>query len=631
MRRLVRYTAHAVSLLALGPPVLSAQTADSLAFDRQEVMIPMRDGIRLQTVVYRPRGRTEPLPILLHRTPYGVGDENKGQLQYAYTELVRGGYVFVFQNVRGRFESEGTFVMAHPLVDHHNRGATDESTDAYDTVDWLVKHVPNTIPKVGILGVSYDGWLAAMATIDPHPALKAASPQAVMADLWMGDDDFHQGAFRQTIGLEFESWMQLSRNLGERLPISDYDTYDWYLPQTLDSLTKRLRGRVPTWTAFAEHPVYDTFWVNRALPRQLEQAGSTRVPTLIVGGWWDQEDLYGTLATYATLERHDSTGRNFLLMGPWNHGSWSNEKTRKLGEVDFHQETGPKFREVQAQWFAYWLKDRPSDPPEALLFDGGAMQWRTFNAWPPKNAQLRNIYLRENGKISFDPPPASAERRSATAPRGGSVESVDTRQYDAYVSHPAHPVPYRRRPVEQTYDPGGSGWSTWLSQDQRFVHNRPDVLAWESEPLADNLTIAGDVVAHLFASTTGTDADWVVKLIDIYPDSVPDNPRMGGYQLMVTADIMRGRYWKGFSRPTPIPANTVLPFTVDLQQQLYTFQKGHRLMVQVQSSWFPLYDRNPQTFVPNIFHAKPSDFRAQVHRVWHTARYPSHVSVMSLP
>lgn len=602
--------------LAGGAPVsLPAQGADTLAFDRQEVMVPMRDGVRLETVIYRPRGRTEPLPILLNRTPYGVGREDRGQLQYPYGDLARDGYVFVFQNIRGRFKSEGTFVMARPLSDHAKRDAIDESTDAYDTVEWLVTHVPNVVPRVGVLGVSYNGWLAAMATIDAHPALRAASPQAVMADLWMGDDDFHQGAFRQTIGVEFESWMQLSMDMSRRFPIPDHDTFGWYLRQgSLASITKLLGDSVPTWTAFTLHPTYDTFWVNRSLPRQLERA-QVRVPTLIVGGWWDQENLYGTLVTYAALERGDTARRNFLVMGPWYHGSWGNENTRKLGEVDFQQETGARFRELQAAWFARWLKDRPSELPEALLFDGGSFAWRSFDRWAPETARERRLYFHPGGKLSFDTPRA--------IPAGES-------EYDDYLSDPAHPVPYRHRPIEETYDTRGSGWYTWLSEDQRFVEDRPDVLTWRTEPLEADVTIGGDVIAHLFASTTGSDADWVVKLIDAFPDSMPDAD-MSGYELMVSADIMRGRYRQSFTTPRAIVPNRVAEYTVRMNQQLYTFKRGHRIMVQIQSSWFPLYDRNPQTYVPNIFHAKPSDFRARTHRIWRTPARPSHLRLAVLP
>jgi uncharacterized protein len=603
---------------ALLPPALAAQATDTLAFDRTEVMIPMRDGVRLETVIFRPRGRPEPLPLLLNRTPYGVGEEDKGQLQVPYGDLARDGYVFVFQNIRGRFRSEGEFVMDRPLRDPHDPKGVDESTDAFDTADWLVKHVPNTNGRLGVLGVSYNGWLAAMAGIDPHPAVRALSPQGVMADLWMGDDDFHQGAFRQTIGVEFESWMQMSRNMSDRFRIPTYDTYDWYLEQgTPDSLTKRLDGRVPTWNNFVQHPTYDTFWVARSLPPKLT---TVAVPTLIVGGWWDQENLYGTLVTYAALERHDSASRNHLLMGPWNHGSWGGRETQRLGKVDFREETGRRFREVQAQWFAHWLKDRPHQQPEALLFDGGAYTWRTFAQWPVKDAALRRLYFHGDGVLSFDPP-TPGTRPAVTNGRP---------QYDSYLSDPAHPVPYRQRPIQETYHPRGSDWYTWLSQDQRFVDDRPDVLTWTTAPLEADVTVAGNISAHLFASTTGTDADWVVKLIDVFPDSMPE-PRMGGYEFMIAGDIMRGRYRTSFRAARPIVPNRVAEYTVDLHQQLYTFKRRHRMMVQVQSTWFPLYDRNPQTFVPNIFTAKPAVYRAQTHRIWRTPARPSHVSVQVIP
>ncbi len=617
MRRLAAHPGAFLALTALLPPALPAQTADTLAFDRQEVMIPMRDGVRLETVIFRPRGRTEPLPMLLNRTPYGVGKEDRGQLQGPYGDLARDGYVFVFQNIRGRFRSEGQFVMNRPLHDRRDPKGVDESTDAFDTADWLVKHVPNTNGRLGVLGVSYNGWLAAMAGIDPHPAVRALSPQGVMADLWMGDDDFHQGAFRQTIGVEFESWMQMSKDMSVRFPIPVYDTYDWYLEQgTPAALTKLLDGRVPTWNNFVQHPTYDTFWVARSLPPKLT---TVAVPTLIVGGWWDQENLYGTLVTYAALERHDSASKNHLVMGPWNHGSWGDKETQRLGKVDFREETGKRFREVQAQWFARWLKDRAQQQPEVLLFDGGALTWRTFDRWPPKNAGMQRLYFHPGGVLSFDPPrPAKSGVNPGSPP------------YDSYLSDPAHPVPYRHRPVQETYHPRGSDWYTWLSENQRFVDDRPDVLTWTSAPLEDDVTVAGDIAAHLFASTTGSDADWVVKLIDVYPDSMPD-ARMGGYQFMIAGDIMRGRYRTSFATPTPIVPNRVAEYKVDLHQQMYTFKGGHRIMVQVQSSWFPLYDRNPQTFVPNIFRAKPADFRAQTHRIWRAPAQSSHVRIQVIP
>jgi putative CocE/NonD family hydrolase len=374
----------------------------------------------------------------------------------------------------------------------------------------------------------------------------------------------------------------------------------------LDSLAKATGvAQLPSWVGFETHPARDDYWQAKAMQNVLTRP---EVPMLFVGGWWDQEDILGPQLAYSTVEKADAKDWNRIVLGPWFHGGWAEPGGDSLGPIRLGSNTSDYFREhIQRPWFAYYLHGQGDGSfPEAWAFETGANAWRTFDAWPPKNARPRNIYLHENGKLSFAPP-------RSTAPG-----------YDAYISDPANPVPYIPRPDD------GSGWRTWLEQDQRFVASRRDVLTWKSEPLTEDLTIAGEVAAHLFASTTGTDADWVVKLIDVYPDSVPDRPSLGGYELMVNADIMRGRYWREFGTATPISAGTVTPFDVDLHEQLYRFRKGHRLMVQVQSTWFPLYDRNPQTFVPNIFHAKPSDFRTQEHRVWHTARYPSHVSVQVL-
>jgi hypothetical protein len=429
-----------------------------------------------------------------------------------------------------------------------------------------------------------------------------------MTDTWMGDDFFHQGAFRLSYGFEYAGAMELSNDQSVPLPIGSWDTYDWYLE--LGPLTnvdaKYFHGKVPTWDAFADHPAYDAYWKTRAVQRVLRPPA---VATLTVGGWWDQEDRYGPLATYQALERRDSANRNFLVMGPWNHGGWRRPLNR-MPVVDPGTYEA-YLRDVEAPWFAYYLKDKGSPTqPEAMLYDAGAKRWRSFDAWPPRvGATPRRLYLHGGGRLSFDPPKASE------AP------------FDQFVSDPARPVPYRLRPVEQTYDPRGSRWRTWETEDQRFVEGRPDVLTWVSEPLSEDLLIAGDINAKIVASTTGRDADWAVKLIDVFPDSMPENWSQGGYQLMVAHEIMRGRYRKSFSVPAPLQPNTPLDFTVDLHQQSYTFRKGHRLMVQIQSTWFPLYDRNPQTWVPNIFQAKTSDFRAQTHRVWHTPRFASGIEV----
>ncbi|HXG44170.1 MAG TPA: CocE/NonD family hydrolase [Gemmatimonadales bacterium] len=600
--------------LAAGPaaPALAQAPADPVdGFTADMVMIPMRDGRRLHTYVYRPTDAREPLPIILLRTPYGIAGRPPRALRGEYQELAEDGYLFAFQDIRGRYDSEGEFVMNRPLHDPADSGGVDESTDTWDTVDWLVRQVPGHNGAVGVIGVSYPGWLAAMAGIAPHPAVKAVSPQAPMTDTWMGDDFFHNGAFRLSYGFEYAAAMELSKDGSVPVPIDRYDTFDWYRELgPLSRIGTLLRGRVPTWNHFVAHPAYDRFWKARALPTYLTRLA---VPTLTVGGWWDQEDFYGPLATYAALERLDTAGINFLVVGPWNHGGWNRGDAEALGRIHFRSPTGRTFRrEIQAPWFAHWLKGRPGLPfLEALVFEGGSNLWRSFDHWPPRrDTEIKRLYFAPNGRLAFAPP----------APQ-------DTAPYDQFVSDPAHPVPYRRRPVEQTYDSRGSGWSTWLVEDQRFVDNRPDVLTWQTEPLADDLTIAGDLAAQLFASTTGSDADWVVKLIDVYPDTVEADPSMGGYQLMVASEILRGRYRRSFERPEPIPPGRVLRYTVPLRQQCYRFLRGHRIMVQVQSTWFPLYDRNPQRFVPNIFEARPGDFRAATHRIWRSPRFPSHLEL----
>jgi len=591
------------SLLLL-TAALAQQPMQDSAYTRTEAMIPMRDGVKLHTVIEAPRNAAGPLGLLMDRTPYGADGAAAGAARNAgYLGLT--GLIIVAQDIRGRFTSEGTFAMNRPP--HSGPQGTDESTDTYDTIDWLVKNVPNNNGRVGVFGISYPGWLTAVAGIGAHPALRALSPQAPMGDAWMGDDFFHQGAFRVSYGLEYSWMMEASPDLSVTPSPSRFDTYEWYRSfPTLGALAAAVGAEQwPTWRHFAEHPAYDSVWQARSLPRYFTH---TVVPTLTVGGWWDQEDEYGPLASYAALEKTDTAGVNFLVMGPWYHGQWFADSATSLGNIRFGRPTGVDFRALQTRWFAYWLKGEGDGKfPEATVFDAGTNEWRTFDKWPPAAAQTKHLYFRENGGLSFDPPTAAAGA-------------------DQYVSDPAHPVPYRPRPVERTYSPP-SRWRRWETEDQRFVDGRPDVLTWQTAPLTEDVTVAGNIVAHLFAATTGSDADWVVKLIDVYPDTIPDRPAMGGYELMVTGDIMRGRYRSSWEHPQAIPPNQVVPFTVDLHQEAYTFKKGHRIMVQVQSTWFPLYDRNPQTFVANIFKATAADYRAATHRVYRTARYPSNVAV----
>jgi putative CocE/NonD family hydrolase len=601
------HVAFATLTMLAVPVARGQQPAPDSAFVRTDTMIAMRDGVRLHTIIVAPRD-TLPLPMLLNRTPYGAVGPAAGMAQDA-AALGLAGYIIVVQDIRGRFGSEGSFDMNRPP--HSGHAGSDESTDTYDTIDWLVKHVPRNNGRVGMFGISYPGWLTDVGGIGAHPALKAISPQAPMGDTWMGDDFFHQGAFRLTYGFEYAWMMEASPDLSVTPSPARYDTYEWYRSfPTLGALAAAVGAdRWPTWRRFVAHPAYDSAWQARSVPRYFTH---TTVPTLTVGGWWDQEDEYGPLATYAALERSDTAGLNFIMMGPWYHGQWFADSGIALGNVRFGRATGADYRALAARWFAYWLKDEGERKfDEATVFDAGVNEWRTFGHWPPATATRKHLYFQANGELSFDPPKVAA----------GS---------DRYVSDPADPVPYRPRPVERTYS-ATSRWRRWETEDQRFVDGRPDVLTWQTAPLTEDVSVAGNVVAHLFASTTGTDADWVVKLIDVYPDTIPERPTMGGYELMVTGEIMRGRYRGSWEHPRAIVANQVTPFTVDLHQQSYTFRKGHRIMVQVQSTWFPLYDRNPQTFVPNIFAARAGDYRAQTHQVYRTARYPSNVEIDVAP
>ena len=590
------------------------------AMTRTDTMIPMRDGTRLHTVIITPSTPGAPLPIVLERTPYGVANWDPMRVNVALRSLVAdglGGYVFVFQDIRGRFGSEGRFEMMRPpretRTTNDAKQAVDESTDAWDTIDWLVKHVPGNNGRVGIRGVSYNGWLATMALRNPHPALRAASPQAPVGDLWQGDDFFHNGAFRLSYGYEFSTMLESSREMSEAKLGGEGDAYDWYLQLgSLTALDSVVKGRLPTWTAFVAHPSYDAYWRARDVRRQINHPGDRRVPTLVVGGRWDQEDPLGPLVTYSALERGDSLGMNTLVLGPWHHGQWSMGSGRRLGALDWGSQTGRFFRDsVEAPWFAHWLKGAPAPAlPEALVFRSGDDRWDRLARWPAPATLVRSLFLRDGSALDFDAP------RAAT--------SVS----DSYVSDPAKPVPYRARPIKETFGEGMSGWWTWLVEDQRFVADRPDVLHWQTAPLADDVTVTGDVVAKLFASTTGRDADWVVKLIDVYPDgaSAADSA-MSGYQLMIAGDILRGRYRRSLDRPMPVTAGAVEPYALTLRGVNHTFRRGHRIMVQVQSSWFPLYDRNPQTWVPNIFTARATDFRSATHRVYRSARYPSRVEL----
>jgi hypothetical protein len=604
-----------VATNATAPRVALATPLDSLFTLRSE-MLPMRDGVRLFTKIFVPKTASGPLPFMFIRTPYGIDGNSSASIERNYDFLVRDGYIFVFQDSRGKFKSEGEFVMQRaPRRNRNDPKAIDESTDAYDTITWLLTGVPNNNGRVGMTGVSYPGWLTAMAMLDPHPALRAASPQASPADMWMGDDFHHQGAFRLSYGFEYATMMESGKDV-QQFAFDAYDTYAWYLKLgSLANVNRTvLKGKIPTWNDFSRRPDYDEFWQRQAMSPYLTRV---TVPTLNVAGWWDQEDFYGPVKIYRELEKHDTDNLNFLVVGPWNHGGWMRGEGKALGNIQFEQATGQFFRDsLMGPFFAHYLHDKGSFKiAEATTFEAGSNRWRSYDSWPPtSNVSARNLYFRENGGLSFDAPPREPVASAA-------------KQFDAYVSDPAHPVPYRQRPIQATYDPRGSGWFTWLTEDQRFVDNRADVLSWGTKVLEEDLTIAGDLSVTLHAATSGSDADWIVKLIDVYPESGALDAKMNGYEFMVANDVLRGRYHKGFEKPTPIVPNKVTTFIVDLHTQSYTFKKGHRVMVQVQSSWFPLIDRNPQRFVPNIFEAKESDFIKAEHRVYRSSAFPSSISL----
>ena len=611
--RLLPVTAVVLFLFALaGQPAGVQQSQPADRFQVRDVMIPMRDGVRLHAKIFTPKEQREALPIIMSRTPYGV-EGAAGNFATYMKALADEGYVFVFQDIRGKYGSEGTFVMQRPAraPGEATRTSIDEGTDTYDTIDWLLKNVPPNNGRVGMLGISYDGWTTIMGALEPHPALKAISPQASPADMWLGDDFHHNGAFRLSYAFEYAAMMESGKGV-QQFAFDRYDTFDWYLALgPLANVNARyLHGKIPTWDDYVAHPDYDAFWKRQTLIPYLRDV---KVPTLSVAGWWDQEDFYGPIRIYDALEPHDTKHLNYLVVGPWNHGGWARGTGDRLGAIPFDTPTSTYFRdEVQAPWFAYFLKGKGKlDLPEALTFEAGSNTWKRWDAWPPKqDTRQRQLYFGPDETLSFDRPVTDSDSA-----------------FDSYVSDPAHPVPYRQRPIQATYFPGGSRWSTWLVEDQRFVEHRPDVLDWETAPLDRDVTIAGEVVAHLFAATTGSDADWIVKLIDVYPEQYPKNWALAGYELMVSNEVFRGRYRKSFEKPEPIVPNRVLDYVFSLHTQNYTFLKGHRIMVQVQSTWFPIIDRNPQTFVPNIFEAKAGDFRIATERVYRSARYPSHVAI----
>jgi len=605
-----------IRIATLGFLLLSAnllfaqQTKPDDKYNRQEVMIPMRDGIKLHTVIFTPKEQKGKLPFLMTRTPYGVDDNPSPERQQYIKDMADEGYIFVFQDIRGRYRSEGKFVMQRFGRNKKDPKSIDESSDTYDTIDWLLKNIPDNNGKAGIYGISYDGWTAIIAGVDPHPALKAVSEQATPADMFLNDDFHHNGAFRLSYGFEYSVLTEAAKT-DSLYAFGQYDTYDWYLKLgPLSNINaKYAHGTLPTWNNFIKHPNYDEFWKKQALAYRLD---TPRTAIQHVSGWWDQEDMVGPQSAYQVLEKRDEHNQNFIVMGPWRHGGWADGDGKSLGNIKFDdQATATYFRkEIQAKWFAWYLKGKGDGKfAEAISFQTGSNQWKNYNTWPPKEAVTKNIYLHSNGKLSFDKPSAA-----------------EAKPLDSYVSDPAKPVPYRARPIEETYGPG-SRWYFWLTDDQRFVQNRPDVLSWQTDTLTEDITVTGNPFAKFFASTTGSDADWVVKLIDVYPQEYKKELKMSGYELMIADDVMRGRFRKSLSKPEPITPGKVEEYTIDLHGVDHVFKKGHRIMVQIQSSWFPIIDRNPQKYVHNIFEAKESDYQIATQKVFHSVSFPSCISL----
>jgi putative CocE/NonD family hydrolase len=609
--------------------VPQASTAPSYSgpeYVRSEAMTPVRDGVKLHTVILRPKGSDisgQPLPFLMQRTPYGVDGNTPESVTHGKTELAASGYIFVYQDIRGRYKSGGQFVMNRPVVAHTTKADVDETTDTRDSIDWLLKNVPNNNGRVGVLGVSYPGFLAMMAGIDAHPAVKAISPQAPMTDVWMGDDFFHYGAFRETYGFDYVQ--QLEAQKTDVRVSSKEDQFDFFLSHVNFAGAAAAAGmtNLPTAQLFLTQPTYTKFWQDMAVEKRLH---APEVPTLEVGGYWDQEDMWGTQAEYAALSagwkaeaRKKSVSITLppaphMVLGPWNHGGWAraagDQLGGKFGTVTFGgQKTGEYYRtQIEAPFFEKYLKDKPGFHMKAVAsFRTGENAWHEYAAWPPQTGfHETRAYLMPDKTLSMTPPTGEYDVKAA-----------------AYIADPADPVPYRHRPIQSTYGEG-SLWRTWLEEDQRFVSDRKDVANFSTQPVGDcTVTVTGDVSVDLFAATTGSDADWVVKLIDVYPEDAPE----AGYQLMVAEEIFRGRYRYSFTKPEPVKPGEVAEYKWSLHGVDHTFLKGHKLMVEVQSSWFPLYDRNPQTYVENIMTAPASAYKAETVSIFGSARYPSHVNL----
>ena len=599
------------------PKIFTAPTANQ-DYLKREVMIPMRDGVKLHTVIVIPKGAMN-APILLTRTPYNASkraSRNDSPSMLAILPqgdevFVAAGYIRVFQDVRGKYKSEGDYVMTRPVRGPLNPTATDHVTDAWDTIDWLVKNTPESNGRVGMIGSSYEGFTVVMALLDPHPALKVAAPESPMVDGWMGDDWFHYGAFRQT-NFDYVSCQTMKKDEGQDVPREAYDDYEAFREAGSAGAYARLHGldQLPWDEKMIEHPAYDAFWQGQALDKLVAQHPS-QVPTMWIQGLWDQEDMWGAIHSYLALKSQNQANHNYLVMGPWRH-SQVNYDAYNLGPLKWEGDTALQFRrDVLKPFFDQYLKtDAPkADTPPVFIYNTGENHWDRLKTWPLAcdrgcSSPMKALYLESDFGLGFEKPAGSATAA------------------DSYVSDPAKPVPYLPRPVRFS---DSDRWKQWLVTDQRSVADRTDVLTYSSPVLSKPVRISGAPLADLIAATTGTDSDWVVKLIDVFPDQVPSQPEMGGYQLPISMDIFRGRYRESFEHPSAIPAGKPQRYRFVMPTANHVFLPGHRMMVQIQSTWFPLYDRNPQTWVPNIFFAKPSDYVKATQTVFRSAAQASAV------
>lgn len=591
-------------------------------YQKAEYDVPMRDGVKLHTTVYTPRNSTERLPFLLMRTPYGTGPygadayrRNLGPSAHS-SEFEEEGFIFVYQDVRGKFKSEGEFTVMRPFTPNKTGKQTDESSDTYDTIEWLLKNIPNNNGRVGMLGTSYPGFQTALGMIEAHPALKAASPQASPIDMFLGDDFHHNGAFRLTYTF---SWLAgnarirkgPSETSGERFNPGTPDGYKFFLELgPLSNVNKKyFLDQVPEWNAYMEHPDYDEYWQKQNFRPYLK---NITLPVLNVAGWFDAEDFYGPLEIYQQIEKTTPNNKSIFVCGPFSHGGWnSHPDGNSLGNIQFAGAPGKYFREqVQFPFFRYYLKDKGEMKlPEALVYETGSNKWRSYDQWPPKKKTVeKKLYFRAGGKLSFTPPSESNQDG-----------------FDSYISDPARPVPFSS---ETRFTQG----HLWMVEDQRFAATRPDVLVYETDELTEEITFSGELIAKLFAATSGTDSDFVVKLIDVYPGNAPDNNpnptgvRMGHFQMLVSGEVFRAKYRKSYSKPEPMTPNEPTAIEINLRDKNHRFLKGHKIMIQVQSSWFPVIDRNPQVFT-DIYKAKESDFKKATQKIYRSKELSSHLVV----